>query len=96
MAPMNLPASSHGRHDGNVDSRINKHQRGVYYNDISFILSFTTVYRLVSNLMREWSDKEFVKDSKKNFSNNTESKPEFRFRAGSVHVGFVADKVALG
>ena len=56
MAPMNLP-SSHGCHDGIVDDRTNKRQYGVYYNDISFILCITTVYRLVPNLMREWSDK---------------------------------------
>jgi len=40
-----------------ADDRINKHQCEGYSNDIFFILSFATVYRLVSDLIREWSQK---------------------------------------
>jgi hypothetical protein len=38
-----------------ADDRINKHQCEGYSNDIYFILSFATMYRLVSDLIREWS-----------------------------------------
>jgi len=40
-----------------ADDRINKHQYERYSNDICFILSFATVYRLVSDLIRKWSHK---------------------------------------
>jgi len=47
-----------------ADDRI-QHQCEEYSNDIAFILSFATVYRLVSDLISEWSQTYFINTPKK-------------------------------